>query len=63
MVNMDSIEEVDSAEEDFSFSAAWLYFKTWMFRPLLRGLFFGVGHFLSFKLIGPTLFRSLAAKT
>ena len=38
---------------------SWSYLKMWVVRPLLRGLLFGVGHFLSFKLIGPMLTKRL----
>jgi len=40
----------------------WEEIKLWMVQPLLRGLLFGVGHFVSFRLIGPLLAKKLALR-
>ena len=49
----DSVPEVDYWEE----------IRLWMVQPLLRGLLFGVGHFVSFRLLGPLLAKKLALRT
>ena len=39
-----------------------LQLKWWLGIPLYRGLLFGVGHFLSLKVIGPYFCQKLAIK-
>lgn len=49
-------EEEDSLPElDY-----WEEAKLWLVRPLLRGLLFGVGHYVSFSLLGPLLTRKFS---
>lgn len=50
----------DSKGEGLKWSQ-WVYM--WLMRPLFRGLLFGMGHYLSYRLIGPYISRQLAIKS
>jgi len=52
----------DSAGEGVKWSW-WMYLHMWLLRPLYRGLLFGMGHYLSYRLIGPYISRQFAIKS
>lgn len=53
------MEEEEDSQPELDY---WEEMKLWVVRPLLRGLMFGVGHFVSFRLLGPLLAKKLAVK-
>lgn len=57
---MDELQEEDT---DIRPSSAWdffLYFRSGAIKPLIRGTLFGLGHYISLKLLGPFIMRRLS---
>jgi len=48
----------DSDEGEQIQEKLFRYFRDWVLRPLFRGVFFGLGHILGFKMLGKYLLGS-----
>lgn len=55
--NDDRAPKTDGLAEE-----TWYYLKYWMIRPFIRGMLFGMGHFISLRIIGPYLSDKLQIK-
>lgn len=57
----DEYKDEDNPSPEVHWSL-WMYVHMWLLRPLFRGLLFGMGHYLSYRLIGPYISRQLSIK-
>lgn len=53
----DKVPKTEEMTDEFFY-----YLKYWLIRPFLRGMLFGMGHFISLRLIGPYLSNKLQVK-
>lgn len=56
----DELRDEDSVGDTPKWSS---YVYMWLFRPLLHGFLFGLGHYLSYRIIAPFFTRQLAVKS
>eukprot|EP00359_Climacostomum_virens_P011025 CAMPEP_0204905348 /NCGR_PEP_ID=MMETSP1397-20131031/5373_1 /ASSEMBLY_ACC=CAM_ASM_000891 /TAXON_ID=49980 /ORGANISM="Climacostomum Climacostomum virens, Strain Stock W-24" /LENGTH=63 /DNA_ID=CAMNT_0052074221 /DNA_START=99 /DNA_END=290 /DNA_ORIENTATION=- len=55
-------EDDDPAEEE-EYNSKYKYFLYWFLRPMVRGIAFGLGHFLTLKIVGPYIASKVAEKS
>jgi hypothetical protein len=52
--------EDDDPSEEEEHSSKYKYFTQWLLRPMVRGMMFGIGHFITLKIVGPFIVSKLS---
>jgi hypothetical protein len=53
--------EDDDPNEEEEYSSKYKYFTQWFLRPLARGIMFGLGHYITLKIVGPYIVAKLSS--